>query len=160
MTVTYTEARALVRTVLRAFPPDPDFEAAAWAGLHHALERTDGSGSFVAYAQMCMRGAVRNAWRAKRVVPSTGWSEDVAESASAEPPPPRDPALHRQLQRALRRLTPRQAEAVELVLAEGLGYKAAGERMGVKATSVQHLVYWARFDLRAALQSVHHEANQ
>jgi DNA-directed RNA polymerase specialized sigma24 family protein len=46
------------------------------------------------------------------------------------------------------------------VLVEGLGYKAAGERMGVQPTSVQHLVYQARFDLRERLASVHAQEQQ
>jgi RNA polymerase sigma factor (sigma-70 family) len=160
VTLTYAEAKRLVAGALRTYPPDPDYEAAAWAGLHHAIEHTDGR-NFLAYAQMCMRGYLRNAWAAARrrgAKRPLGGLEDVAESVPSDEAP-RDGALARTLTRALGRLPPRQAQAVELVLVEGLGYKAAGERMGVAATSVQHSIWLAKCDLKVRLQSVHQEAS-
>jgi RNA polymerase sigma factor (sigma-70 family) len=160
--LTYAEAKRLVAGALKTYPADPDYEAAAWAGLHHAIERTDGTGSFVAFAQMCMRSSLRNAWRAKRVRATKrplGGLDDVAACALDEPVE-RDGALARTLTRAVRRLTPRQAQAVELVLVEGLGYKAAGERMGVASTSVQHSIWLAKCDLKIRLAAVHAETNQ
>jgi RNA polymerase sigma factor (sigma-70 family) len=158
VTLTYAEAKRLVAGALRTYPPDPDYEAAAWAGLHHAIEHTDGR-NFLAYAQMCMRGYLRNAWQAARrrgAKRPLGGLDDVADYAPDEAPE-RDSALARTLARAVGRLTPRQAQAVELVLVEGLGYKAAGERMGVAATSVQHSIWLAKCDLKVRLAAVHAE---
>lgn len=154
--ITYTEAKRLVAAAVRGYH-DPDYEAAAWAGLHRAMTNHDPeSGSFAAYARACMRGFVRNAWRSRqsRAAHVTGAAHDVADCVQVFDTAP-DPGLADALADAVDQLTPRQREAVKLVLANEMPHDVAAATMGVSTPRVTALVSAARTRLHRSLGQLH-----
>lgn len=153
MTLSYSEAKRLVAKALR-HRIDPDLEAAAWRGLHRALDSWDPArGPLDSWALYNMRHYITNQYSLR--VPPTSPIDDVALSVPARPHRG-DPLLRRVLNKAVAALPSRQSEAVRLCLIEELDRRAAGALMGgISPQAVTQLVHRACENLQRQLR---HEA--
>lgn len=157
--ISNAEANAIVKRALRG-RSNSELEAAAWRGLHVAVEKWDGERAFERWASYVIRQHLANQYRTWRTARHTpGVIDDIAGSVASACEQP-DPGLKAEISRALDALPPRQAEAAVLCLWDGMTHAEAAAELGVTPQAATQLVHRARVRLQRSLRTTYKEINR